>query len=135
MKVPRRKVSAVEIEIQMRPRGYSNSVRQPLFLHIGTHAAAIGDPNYIHRLFHSLVAAFLGLPFSFPLRSLQLTSLFSSFAKRTFCGIAFACAIYNNRDSIIEFKFVDVSKGYLRGPGLNPGRHESATYAVNYTIA
>jgi len=34
VKAPRRKVSArhaVEIEIQMRPRGYSNSVRQPLF--------------------------------------------------------------------------------------------------------
>lgn len=34
VKAPRRKVSArhaIEIEIQMRPRGYSNSVRQPLF--------------------------------------------------------------------------------------------------------
>lgn len=45
------------------------------FLHIGTHAAAIGDPNYIHRLFHSLVAAFLGFPLRSVFFSLELVAL------------------------------------------------------------
>lgn len=117
VKAPRRKVSArhaVEIEIQMRPRGYSNSVRQPLFCISGPTQLPSGT-QIIYIAFSILsLPPFSVFPLSFSLRLPQLcfplcfphspSARFSTLHSRT---------IYNNRDSIIEFKFVDVSEGYL----------------------
>lgn len=137
VKAPRRKVSArhaVEIEIQMRPRGYSNSVRQPLFCISGPTQLPSGTQIiYIAFSILSLPPFSVSLSLSPSARSVVLLpSLFSSFAKRTFFDTAFAYDQQSRFDNRIQIR--RCIQG-LPGPGLNSECREFTNYVMNYTVA